>query len=73
MWREETRQEIVAAMTIFLYAVETYGAERLPAFLEAPGDHRGWTGVLPAAYGVTAEAFEAGWRGWLAEAFGVEE
>lgn len=73
MWREETRQEIVAATTIFLYAVETYGVERLPAFLEALGDYRGWTGVLPAAYGVTTDEFEAGWRGWLAAEFGVEQ
>lgn len=71
MWRNETRQEIVAATTVFLYAVETYGVERLPAFLEALGDHRGWTGVLPAAYGVSVEEFEAGWHGWLAAEFGV--
>ncbi|MCL4833772.1 MAG: hypothetical protein KJZ86_15115 [Caldilineaceae bacterium] len=73
MWRAETRQEIVAATTVFAYAVETYGVERLPAFLEALGIHRGWTGVLPAAYGVSVEEFEAGWRGWLAAEFGVGE
>lgn len=72
MWREETRQEIVAATTIFLYAGETYGVEQLPAFLKALGDHRGWTGVLPAAYGVSVAEFEAGWRGWLAAEFGVK-
>ena len=72
MWREETRQEIVAATTIFLYATETYGVARLPAFLEALGDHRGWTDVLPAAYGVSVDEFETGWRGWLAAEFGVK-
>ncbi len=72
MWREESRQEIVAATTIFLYAGETYGVARLPTFLEAVGDYRGWTGVLPAAYGVSVAEFEAGWRGWLAAEFGVK-
>lgn len=71
MWREESRHEIVAATTIFLYAVEVYGVERLPAFLDALGEHRGWSGVLPAAFGVSVEEFEAGWRGWLAVEFGV--
>ncbi len=71
MWRAETRQEIVAATTIFLYASETYGVERLPAFLEALGDHRGWTGVLPAAYGVSVDGFETDWRGWLAAEFDI--
>ena len=73
MWRAETRREIVAATTIFLYAVESYGIERFPALLEALGDQRSWAGALPAVYGVTADAFEEGWRGWLAAEFGVEE
>lgn len=71
LWRMETRREIVLGTTILLYAVDTYGLERFPALLEALGDYRSWTEVLPAAYGVTAEEFEAGWRSWLAEEFGV--
>jgi len=71
MWRTETRREIVVATTVFLYAAETYGVERLPALLEALGDYRSWLEILPAAYGVTAEEFEEGWRQWLAQEFGV--
>lgn len=35
LWRTESRQEIVAATTLYLYAVETYGIERFPPLLEA--------------------------------------
>jgi len=73
LWRTETRQEVVAATTLYLYAVETYGIERFPLLLEALGDHRGLYEALPAAYGVPAEAFEVGWRVWLARRFGVGE
>jgi len=73
MWRAETRQEIAAATTIFAYAVETYGVERLPGLLEALGDYRTWTETLPAAYGISVEEFEVGWREWLDEEFGIRE
>lgn len=73
MWRSESRREIVAGTTILLYAEETYGIERFPGFLKALGVHRGWTGVLPDAYGVSVEEFEAGWRRYLSETYGVEE
>ena len=49
LWRTESRQEIVAATTLYLYAVETYGIERFPPLLEALGDYRGWYEALPAA------------------------
>jgi len=71
LWRAESRQEIVAATTLYLYAVETYGIERFPPLLEALGDHRGWYEALPAAYGIPPEAFEVGWRVWLSRRFGV--
>ncbi|MBI3959758.1 MAG: hypothetical protein HY328_13190, partial [Chloroflexi bacterium] len=40
MWRTETRREIVATTTLFLYAAQAYGVERFSALLEALGDHR---------------------------------
>lgn len=73
LWRTESRQEIIAATTLYLYAVETYGIARFPPLLEALGDYRGWYEALPAAYGIPPEAFEVGWRVWLSRRFGTGE
>ncbi len=71
MWHTETRQEIFATTTVFLYAVDVYGLERFPDLLQALGDYRGWAEAIPAAYGVSAVEFEAGWLAWLATEFDI--
>lgn len=73
MWRTETRRDVGAFTSLFVYAAEQYGRERIPALLEALGDYRAWNEVLTAAYGVSADEFEAGWRAWLGSTLQVTE
>ncbi len=59
--------EYAAAESVIAYAVATYGRDYLPALVHGFGEHRFWSNLIPAIYGVSAETFEAGWNEYLAE------
>ncbi|MEZ4731005.1 MAG: hypothetical protein R3E79_28120 [Caldilineaceae bacterium] len=61
----------VALATLIEYAVAAYGRERLPALVAGLGQHESWATLLPAVYGVSAAEFEAGWRAYLVDHYGV--
>ena len=57
---------------LFEYAVQRYGRERLPELLFETRPPTTWQTLIPAVFDVSIEDFEAGWRAWLAEAYGLE-
>ena len=59
--------EYAAAESVIVYAIATYGRDYLPALAHGFGEHRFWSNLIPAIYGVSAETFEAGWNEYLAE------
>ena len=59
--------EYAAAESVIAYAVATYGRDFLPTLAHGFGEHRFWSDLIPAIYGVSAETFEAGWNEYLAE------
>lgn len=61
----------IALATLVEYAVENYGAERLPALLHGLGQSDSWETLLPAVYGVSPAEFVAGWQRYLATHYGV--
>lgn len=61
----------VALATLIEYAVAVYGQEHLPALVAGLGQYDSWDTLLPAVYGVSPAAFEAGWQTYLAERYGV--
>jgi hypothetical protein len=63
--------QAVALATLAEYAVATYGRERLPALVAGLGQYESWETLIPTVYGVSAAEFEAGWRAYLAEQYGI--
>jgi hypothetical protein len=57
--------EAVALATVIEYVVATYGREQLPALAAALGQHDSWDTLSPALFGVSGDAFEAGWQAYL--------
>lgn len=60
----------IVLATLIEYAVVTYGREHLPALMAGFGQHKNWDTLLPAVYGVSPAAFEAGWQSYLATHYG---
>ncbi|MBI3960510.1 MAG: hypothetical protein HY328_16995 [Chloroflexi bacterium] len=60
----------VALALLIDYAAERYGVETLPALLAGLARYDSWETLIPAVYGVSAEALEAGWQAWLAAEYG---
>lgn len=56
---------LIAAETAVEYAMDTYGRDRLPALLQALSEHETWDTLIPAAFDVPREDFEAGWQAYL--------
>jgi len=63
--------QTIALATVIEYAVATYGRARLPALVAGLGQHKSWNTLLPAVYGVSPTAFEAGWQAYLVAHHGV--
>jgi hypothetical protein len=61
----------VALATVMEYAAAAYGPERIPLLLAEAGRQEGWATLIPAVFGVSADEFEAGWRAYLVEHYGV--
>ena len=69
-WSNHGVRNMVAS-TVVAYGVETYGRDTLGPLLRATSEHETWESLVPAVYGVSAETFEAGWRAYLAEQYGM--
>lgn len=63
--------QTVALATLLEYAVATYGRGRLPVLVAGLGQYESWETLIPAVYGISPAAFEAGWQRYLATNYGV--
>lgn len=61
--------QTVALATLIEYAVQRYGRASLPALVAGLGDADSWDTLLPAVFGVSPAAFEAGWQAYLADQY----
>lgn len=63
---QPTETEIMArymlAESVVTYALTTHGAERLPILLQDFSIYSRWKDLVPRAFGVSVEEFEAGWQ-----------
>jgi len=64
-------RDTLAFAAFFDYTAQRYGTGRLPLLLAELRQPVTWENLIPAVYDVSAEAFEAGWRAWTGEAYGV--
>jgi hypothetical protein len=64
--------QAVALATLVEYAVITYGRERLPVLVAGMGQYESWETLLPAVFGVSSAALEAGWQAHLAAHYANE-
>src|SRR5690606_31258701 len=62
-----TREVMLA--TAVEYAAATYGPDRIPLLLATTGQHSQWETLVEDVFGVSAEAFEAGWAAYLEDQF----
>jgi hypothetical protein len=65
--REQDMWEYMVAESVVAYAINAYGWERLPAFVQALGEFGYWSVLIPHVFGVSVEDFEDGWNRYLAE------
>jgi hypothetical protein len=64
---------IVVLGTVVEYAAATYGEATLPILLATLRDHERWETLVPAVFGVSVAEFEAGWRDYVIDHFGVAQ
>jgi hypothetical protein len=62
----------VALATVMEYAAKAYGPEHIPLLVAALNHHAHAETLIPAVFGVSAAAFEAGWHSYLAEHYGLQ-
>lgn len=67
----ETGGSAIVLASLLEYATQTYGPGRLRLLLRDAGRYPSWQTLIPAVFDVSAEEFEAGWRVWLAEEYGL--
>lgn len=67
-----TQGQAIAFATLLEHAAHTYGSASVPALLQAAREGKNWATATPEIFGLSAAAFETGWRGWLAEKYGVD-
>jgi len=63
--------QIVALEMVVEYVVATYGQAALARLIASLGDHADWHSLIPAVFGISADAFEAGWLMYVATQAGV--
>lgn len=64
-------QAAIGSATLLDYAAQRYGPGRIPLLLHALTAEGKWQQAIPPVFDVSAEEFEAGWRAWLGEAYGL--
>jgi hypothetical protein len=69
--RYEHPASAVTLATVAAYAANTNGADRLPALLATFKEHESWETLMPAVFGVSLAGFEAGWRAYMSEQYGL--
>ena len=60
------------AESVVAYAVETYGRDYLPKFLQGIVQYSEWDDLIPGVYGDSEEAFTAGWNRYIAAKYDLE-
>jgi hypothetical protein len=65
--REQDMWEYMVAESVIAYAINVYGWERLPAFVQALGEYGYWGVLIPRVFGVSVADFEEGWNRYLEE------
>jgi hypothetical protein len=63
--------EIIGLAIVLEYAATTYGPQRIATFIANTPHYSSWETLIPATFGVPLTDFEKGWRGYLAEQYGV--
>lgn len=80
-WLRQYHPAITIALAVALataqapmldYAAADYGPLTIPALLAALQKHDEWTTLVPAVFGVSAAEFDARWRDYLIEAYGLD-
>ncbi|MCB0062544.1 MAG: hypothetical protein KDE19_10535 [Caldilineaceae bacterium] len=66
----EIMARYILAEAIVTYALATYGTDRLPILLQDFSVYSRWKDLIPRAFGVPLEEFEAGWRAYVQERYG---
>jgi hypothetical protein len=61
--------EAVGLATVLEYAAATYGRTQVPVLLAHASTYDSLAALVPAVFGVSAEAFETGWHAYLAETY----
>ncbi|MBP7964868.1 MAG: hypothetical protein KBG20_22205, partial [Caldilineaceae bacterium] len=54
-----------AAHSLVVYAMTTYGPDKVDDLVAGLTQHESWETLIPALFGVTAGEFEAGWHAYL--------
>ena len=67
----QTARDGLAFVALIEYAIQTYGVGRLPLLLAGLQQSVTWESLIFSVFDVSIEEFEAGWRAWLAEEYGV--
>jgi hypothetical protein len=62
----------LAIATVLEYAVKTYGPATIPLILQTVPARSSWDQTAPDLFGVSAEAFEAGWHAYLVDEYGLD-
>lgn len=65
-WLDSDRwASTMAAVTVVDHMMTRYGRDRLPALLRGLGRYESWDELIPAVFGVPADAWEASWQAHL--------
>lgn len=65
MWQDAAAESVVA------YVVAVYGEDRLPELLRGFYRYNDWRDLVAGTFGISPEAFEAGWNRYLAKQAGL--
>ncbi|MCS7220253.1 MAG: hypothetical protein RML36_00125 [Anaerolineae bacterium] len=60
----------MAAVTVVDHMMTRYGRDRLSALLRGLGRYESWDELIPAVFGVPADAWEASWQAYLKAQYG---
>lgn len=63
LWRMKAGEMVIEYLSL------TYGAEKLPLFIEGLSIHNSWVTLFPAVYDTSLQEFEAEWNAYLADKF----
>ncbi len=71
-WVKAVRGQSLAVATVFDYVVHDFGPEEIPSLLAAIGHGETWQKITTEQFGMSEEAFEAGWHAFMMAEYGVD-